>query len=66
LGQRRWPVAVACCGFLLFAANCNAYRVVGDGRIPFEFLRRLFGEAPHPIGYQFGQALLEAPLYALG
>jgi hypothetical protein len=58
--------AVALVTFLLFAANFNAYRVFGDGTVPYAFVRRLFGHDDDAIGYQFGLALLEAPFYAVG
>ncbi|HET8892678.1 MAG TPA: hypothetical protein VFM96_01080 [Gaiellaceae bacterium] len=57
---------VAFCLFALFALNFNAYRVFGDGAIPFDFTRYLFGEDVHPISYQFGLALLDAPFYGIG
>ena len=38
----------------------------GDEQVQFTFVRRMFGDAHHAVGYYFGLALVEAPFYALG
>jgi len=66
LARQHWSIALTCLVFLVFALNFNAYRVFGDGTIEFGFVRKLFGEHVDALAYQFGTALLNAPLYGLG
>jgi hypothetical protein len=38
----------------------------GDARLPYDFLRKLFGEDVHAQAYKYGLAYFEAPFYAIG
>lgn len=55
-------------GLVLFVlASIGSFRVHGDGRVFFEFLRQLFGEdTPYAVAYQFGTSLWNAPFYLAG
>lgn len=64
---RRRGVLVSSFVWLLFVANFSALSIQGsDEQVQYTFVRRIFGDAHHAVGYYFGLGLVEAPLYALG
>jgi hypothetical protein len=53
--------------WFVFLINFNVFGPAdGDSRVQYQFVQRLFGDAPHALGYYFGLGLIEAPFYALG
>lgn len=53
--------------WFLLLVNFNGLALnSGDAGVQFGFVRRMFGDAPTAVGYYFGLALVEAPLYAIG
>lgn len=65
--RREWLVLSSAAIWIVFVVNFSALKVSSsDEMVQYTFVRRLYGDASHALGYYFGLGLLEAPFYGIG
>jgi hypothetical protein len=65
--RREWPLLGSALIWALLVLNFSTMTLwSGDDSIQYRFVQRLFGDAPHAVGYYFGLGLAEAPFYGAG